>query len=75
MPRLPLLSGKDAVKILTRDFGFFFVSQKGSHMKLQKKTDDHIITTIIPNHKELARGTLRGVLRLANISEDEFINY
>ncbi|MEK7172957.1 MAG: type II toxin-antitoxin system HicA family toxin, partial [Patescibacteria group bacterium] len=55
-----------------RDFGFYFVSQKGSHIKLVKKDSSQKITTIVPNHKELALGTLKGVLKLAQIEENEF---
>lgn len=73
MPKLPMLSGQEVVRILTRHFGFFFISQKGSHIKLQKQTEGRTVTTIVPDHKELARGTLRGILRLAEISEDEFL--
>lgn len=65
-------SGKEVVKILSREFGFFYVSQKGSHVKLRKRIGTRVITTIVPLHKELARGTLRGVLELAEIEEEEF---
>lgn len=65
-------SGKEVVKILTHEFGFFVVSQKGSHVKLRRNVASRIITTIVPMHKELARGTFLGVLELAEISEDDF---
>ncbi|MDP2690891.1 MAG: type II toxin-antitoxin system HicA family toxin [bacterium] len=67
------LSGKKVVKILCHDFGFSVVSQKGSHIKLQKLEDHHTITTIVPNHKELAMGTLFGVLNLAHIDKKDFL--
>ncbi len=60
------------VKILNRNFGFFFVSQKGSHVKLRKKTISKTITTIVPMHKELSHGTLLGILELAEINEQDF---
>ena len=66
------LSGKIVIKVLVKHFDFEIISQKGSHVKLSRKEEDRKITTIIPNHKELAYGTLRGVLRLAQIEEDEF---
>ena len=66
------LSGKKVVKVLCREFGFYFVSQKGSHVKLRKKIKNQKITTIIPLHKELAPGTLRGVLELAEVDEKDF---
>jgi predicted RNA binding protein YcfA (HicA-like mRNA interferase family) len=69
-----ILSGKEVIKILCRKFGFYFVSQKGSHAKLKKKVGNREIITIVPLHKELARGTLKGVLELAEINEEEFFN-
>jgi predicted RNA binding protein YcfA (HicA-like mRNA interferase family) len=60
------------MKTLCRDFGFVFVSQKGSHVKLRRMAGKQTITTIVPMHKELAFGTLRGILRLAKVSEKDF---
>ena len=65
-------SGKEVVKVLIREFGFSFVSQKGSHTKLRKKVRGRTITTIVPMHKELAHGTLLGVLELAETDEEDF---
>lgn len=70
MPKI--YSGKLVIKILSRQFGFYFVSQKGSHVKLARETSSKIVTTVVPLHKELAPGTLRGVLELAEIDEKEF---
>ena len=66
-------SGKQTVRILSRAFGFFFVSQKGSHVKLRKKVDEKTITTVVPMHRELSRGALLGILELAEVSEEEFM--
>jgi predicted RNA binding protein YcfA (HicA-like mRNA interferase family) len=66
------LSAKIVIKILCKEFGFYFVSQKGSHVKLKKAADKEEITTIIPLHKELSPGTLKGVLDLAKIEEKDF---
>ncbi|MDZ4260532.1 MAG: type II toxin-antitoxin system HicA family toxin [Candidatus Sungbacteria bacterium] len=66
------LSGKKVINILCRRFGFYFVSQKGSHVKLEKKIHTQKVVTIVPLHKELAHGTLRGALELARIDEKEF---
>lgn len=66
------VSGKIVVKILCREFGFYFVSQKGSHVKLAKQTTEEKIITIVPMHRELARGTLKSILELAQIDKDEF---
>lgn len=66
-------SGREVVKILCREFGFVFISQRGSHVKLRKKFAGRIVTTIVPMHRELSRGTLRGVLELAEVDGNEFI--
>ncbi len=66
------LSGKEVVKILTTSFGFEVARQKGSHIVLRKQVQGHKIVTVVPNHKELRGGTLSSVLRLAQISEEEF---
>lgn len=71
MPKI--FSGKEVIKILCRDFGFYFVSQKGSHVKLKKKIIDGEIVTIVPYHKELAFGTLKGILKLAKVDEEDFL--
>ena len=66
------LSAKIVIKILCKKFGFSFVSQKGSHIKLEKMVHGKQIITIIPNYKELSNGTLKGILGLAEITEKEF---
>lgn len=66
------ISGKKVVSILCRKFGFYFVHQKGSHIKLVKKAGNHEVITVVPQHKELARGTLKGILELAQVDEKEF---
>ena len=60
-------SGKQVIKILCRKFGFYFVSQKGSHVKLRKMSGNRTVTTVVPLHKELSPGTVKGVLDLAEI--------
>jgi len=66
------ISGKKAISILCKEFGFEWTSQKGSHVKLKKETPKGEIITIVPLHKELAYGTLKGVLSLAQIKEKDF---
>jgi len=72
MPKI--FSGKDVVTILVRLYDFKIVSQKGSHVKLKKKLSQGEKITIVPLHKELAHGTLHGILRLAAIEYDNFIS-
>lgn len=66
------VSGKECVKILCNQFGFRVVRQRGSHIVLAKETLTGKVGTVVPNHSELKRGTLKGILKLANISEEEF---
>ena len=72
MPK-KVLSGKKVIKVLCREFGFYFISQKGSRAKLKKKIKNREIITIVPLHKELAPGTLKGVLDLAEVNIEEFL--
>ena len=65
--RLPVISGRQTVKAL-RKLGFEEVSQRGSHLKLRNESGR---TVIVPLHDELARGTLRSILRQADITIDE----
>ena len=75
MSKLRKISGKNCVKILCNKFGFEAVRQKGSHIILKKKTKDGRIGTVVPNHKELKLPTLRSILKLAKVKEDEFAKY
>ena len=70
MPRLPAVSGRDAVKIF-RSFGWEVARQRGSHIILVKRGRQ--ATLSVPNHKEVAKGTLASLLRAAGITADEFI--
>ena len=72
MPKI--FSGKEVIKILCREFGFYFISQKGSHVKLRKRIREQEMTTVVPLHRELAPGTLKGVLDLAQVNEKDFWN-
>ena len=66
------ISGKECVKILCNKFGFKVKRQRGSHIVLRKETKEGAIGTVVPNHKELKVGTLKGVLELAKIKEEDF---
>jgi len=70
MTKPPLLSGKKIVKAFEKA-GFYRVSQKGSHIKLHNDTRQ--ITLIIPDYKEVDRWTLRGIIRDAELTIEEFI--
>lgn len=51
--------------------GFKRKRQQGSHVVLKKKTSEGSVGCVVPLHKELAVGTLRGILRQAKISIDD----
>lgn len=69
--KIPILSSKEVVKILER-FGFFKISQKGSHAKYKNFQNNKVC--IVPMHYEIARGTLKSILEQANIELEEFLN-
>jgi predicted RNA binding protein YcfA (HicA-like mRNA interferase family) len=75
MSKLKKISGKECVKILCNKFGFDFIRQTGSHMILKKETPAGKVGTVVSNHDELKIGTLKGVLELAKVDEDEFVEY
>jgi len=66
------ISGRQTVRVLERYFGFMIVKQRGSHVKLRKATPAGMVTTVVPLHRELAHGTLRGILHLAKIEYEDF---
>lgn len=66
--KYPILKPKEIISVLEK-VSFTFVSQKGSHMKYS----DGIHVVIIPNHSEIAKGTLKGILNQANLSIDRFL--
>lgn len=70
MSKLPRISGKECVKALEKA-GFYFKRQVGSHMVLRR--DNPFAQTVVPDHTELDRGTLRAIIRQADLSIDEFI--
>jgi len=69
-PQLPILSGK-RVRAAFEKAGWECVRQRGSHMILVK--DGSIATLSVPNHKEVARGTLRGLVKAAGMTISEFV--
>jgi predicted RNA binding protein YcfA (HicA-like mRNA interferase family) len=70
MSGLPRISGRECVKALSKA-GFYLKRQEGSHMVLRR--DDPFGQVVVPDHKELDRGTLRAIIRQSGLSIDEFI--
>ncbi len=69
MSGLPRISGRECAKILFK-IGFTLKRQHGSHMILRR--DDPFCQLVVPDHDELDRGTLRAIIRHANIGVEEF---
>ena len=53
--------------------GFEQVRQRGSHVVLKKQTQEGAVGCVVPLHRELAIGTLRGILKQARVTSDEFM--
>ena len=71
MGKLPVISGHKCARALERA-GFYFKRQTGSHLILRR--DNPFIQIVIPNHKILDRGTLRSIIRQADLSVMEFVD-
>jgi predicted RNA binding protein YcfA (HicA-like mRNA interferase family) len=70
MPSLPVISGGDAVRAFQR-VGWRIDRQRGSHVVLLKPGS--IVSLSVPQHRELAPGTLRSLIRSAGMSVEEFV--
>jgi predicted RNA binding protein YcfA (HicA-like mRNA interferase family) len=68
MPRLPRVSGAEVIRALAK-LGFEQVRQRDSHVVLRRSDKG----CVVPLHRELAIGTLRGVLKQAGLSAEEFL--
>lgn len=75
MPRLRKFSGETVVKVLCNKFAFTISGRSGSHVRLSKMTLKGKVGTVVPMHKELKIGTLKGILKLASVDIDEFATY
>jgi len=72
MPKLRRASGQEAIRALER-LGFVQVRQRGSHVVLKRQTPEGEVGCVVPLHRELAIGTLRGILRQARVTPEEFM--
>lgn len=71
MPKLPVLSGRKVIKALSK-VGFVSKRQKGSHIILIKENKEKR-AVVVPEHKEIDKGTLIEIIRQAGLKRDEFI--
>lgn len=70
MPNVPVLKPRQVVKAFER-LGWEVSRQRGSHIIMTKA--GHIATLSVPNHSEVARGTLRSLIAKAGITIEEFL--
>lgn len=70
MPRVPILKPRDVIKIFKK-FGWNVARSRGSHIILTK--EGHVATLSVPNHSEVARGTLRSLIDKSGLTIDEFL--
>ena len=68
MSRLPVCSGADAVQAFRR-IGYEVDHQTGSHIILRHSSQRRLT---VPNHRELAKGTLRALIREAGLTKEQF---
>ncbi len=71
MAKLPVVSGREAVRALAR-VGYKLDHQRGSHLILRCEEPPHRRLTV-PDHRELAKGTLRAIIRQAGLTVDAFV--
>ena len=69
MPKLPVISGRDARRVFEKA-GWRFDRQRSSHMILVKAGVPTNLS--VPDHRELDRGLLRGLIRDAGMTVEEF---
>ena len=71
--KLPRLSGREVIRALSK-VGFSPARQKGSHVILVKLTEKGKKSVVVPNHKEVDKGTLLEIIRQAGLTKEEFLN-
>lgn len=73
MPKLPILSGDQAVRCFEK-LGYYAARQRGSHIRMHHKFDKNKKPLTIPRHKTLGKGLLRKLIRDADISIETIAN-
>jgi predicted RNA binding protein YcfA (HicA-like mRNA interferase family) len=69
MPQLPRMSGREVVRAFQKH-GWEVARQRGSHIIMVKPGQN--VTLSIPDHKEVAKGTLRSLIRSAGLTVQQF---
>ena len=71
--KLPILSAKKVIKAL-KSIGFEITRQSGSHIIMVKYKDGKKFTVVVPNHDEIAKGTLLAIIKQSGLTRDEFMD-
>jgi predicted RNA binding protein YcfA (HicA-like mRNA interferase family) len=69
--KLPSISGKECIKVLEK-IGFYQKRRESSHIILRR--DEPFAQVVVPDHQELSKGTLRAIIRDADLSVEEFVS-
>ncbi len=72
MSKLKRVSGRETIHAFEK-MGFIQVRQRGSHVVLKKRHPEGDVGCTVPLHRELAIGTLKGILRQAKVTPEEFM--
>ena len=73
MQKLPVVSGQKLVRALCNRLGFSASPGRGDHVILKGQWNGELRVFPVPLHKELARGTLRGIMKQAGISREKLM--
>lgn len=65
------MSGREVCSLLERH-GFRRVRQRGSHIVMQRVTEQGTTTVPVPDHPELRVGTLLSIIRQSGVPREEF---
>jgi predicted RNA binding protein YcfA (HicA-like mRNA interferase family) len=72
LSKLPIVSGREVVKALAK-IGYERDRQRGSHIVLRQVTEPYRRLTV-PDHDEIAKGTLRSIIRETGLTVEEFLD-
>ncbi len=74
LTKLPVISGKEAIKALERA-GFVATRQRGSHVRMEKAASEKMTKITVPLHDNLDRGTLKSIIKSAGLTVEEFSKF
>jgi predicted RNA binding protein YcfA (HicA-like mRNA interferase family) len=69
--KLPSISGKECIQVLEQ-IGFYQKRRESSHIIMRR--DEPFAQVVVPDHSELAKGTLRAIIRDIELSVEEFVS-